>query len=591
MNPIESPWNAVLAASLRGSALILCVLAVRWLLRGRLPAQAVHLLWLLVAVRLVLPPGLIARLSDGELRFVLLHELAHVRRHDLAALWLLTAARVLHWFNPLAWLAAHLARGDAELACDETVLRHAREAEPAAYGAALLRLVQLAPWRPAAVPMAGIAERAGALRERLARIADYAPGTVRRTVFTALVVLGVGVVFGADEKPDTAPAPAPSPAPTTAAPEAAPVAAKPPGEPPAWVQGWSVARVVIPADGEIKNAFVDLLQPDGKTVTLYPGQQTKDGVLLSNVELAWSPARARVWLRSGTERAEISAAAALISKSETLKRAAVQVLIEARFIEMPEALALTLKDPAGNLLFPAAAKGSKPAPLGAVAGVFTEKQMPAFLAKLPKMKGVDLLSTPKVVTRSGQRAVIEIIREFKYPVTWKKNENKEFPWIADEFEVRNVGVTLEIEPILSMEGTLDIQLTPQVVEHLGWVDVETGKPVKSLSSATKIQEAGALTGVPQPVSSAAVDAELFKSGSRTSILQPASYGSGRIRPVFSGRKATASVSIESGNSVIFSDLPETEDTKPFKPKTPGRRLIVIITARQMNDSGVEGAPR
>ena len=55
-----------------------------------------------------------------------------LRRHDFAALWLLTAARVLHWFNPLAWLAARIARGDAELACDETVLRHAHEAEPTA---------------------------------------------------------------------------------------------------------------------------------------------------------------------------------------------------------------------------------------------------------------------------------------------------------------------------------------------------------------------------------------------------------------------------------------------------------------------------
>ena len=378
-------------------------------------------------------------------------------------------------------------------------------------------------------------------------------------------MLGAGVVFGADEKKDVAPAPAPIPAQTTASPEAAPGAEKPP----AWAKGWSVVRVVIPSDGEIKNAFVDLLQPDGKTVTLYPGQRTKDGVLLSSVGLLWSPARAQVRLRNGEETTEFFADAALISKSETLKRAAVQVLIEARFIEAPEALALALKDPAGNRLFPAAAKGGKPGSLGAIAGVLTAKQMPAFLATLTKLKGADLLSTPKVVTRSGQRAVIEIIREFKYPVAWKKDEAMGVTWLPSEFEVRNMGVTLEVEPTLSMEGTLDLQLTPQVVEHLGWVDVETGKPVKSTPADTKIQETGARTG----------------------IHQPASYGSGRIRPVFSARKGTTSVSIFSGNSVVISDIGETEDTKPFKPKTPGRRLIVIITARQMTDSGEEVAPR
>ncbi len=731
MIPLDSPWNALLAASLRGSALILCVLAVRGLLRGRLPAQAVHLLWLLVAVRLVMPaapssswsvfnlvdrapagvvaadagwevrsfvepsavvpktvvgaavtlpkqewraadvlpwvwaigvtvqaallgwsalamrrrlrrgaviedarflrlagecreqlglrrqvaflesaelagpavvvlwqprlvmpPGLIACLSDEELRFVLLHELAHVRRHDLAALWLLTAARVLHWFNPLAWLAAHVARGDAELACDETVLRHARGTVPVAYGAALLKLVQLAPWRPTAVPMAGIAERTGALKERLARIADYAPGTVRRTAFTALVVLGVGMVFGADEKKDTAPAPAPQAAEPQAAPEVAKIAEKVAGELPAWAKGWSVVKVVIPADGEIKNAFVDLLQPDGKTVTLYPGQQTKERVMLSGVGLIWSPARAQVRLRNGKETTALFADAALISKSETLKRETGQVEIEARFIEVPDSLALEFKDSAGKPIFwqGRAIKGAKPMRphLGQISHVLTEPEKQRFVNELQKTKGVDLLSAPRVTTKSGQRAVIEIIREFRYPTEWKPDEEKKGTWLPTVFETRNVGVTLEVEPTLGEGKVLDLLLTPQVVEHLGYVDVETGKPVKSSPSNPNVRGASARkSSILQPLSPAAIDSTIFERGARTNILQPLSHGSGRIRPVFSTRKVTTSISIFSGNSVVIDNIGETEETKPFKPKTPGRRLIVIITARQLTYSGEE----
>ena len=675
MNPLESPWNAVLAASLRGSALIAAVLAVRWLLRGRLrgrlPAQGWHLLWLLVAVRLllpgapsaawsvfnlarcapagaaeeagwqvrsfaepagavrveqkaavgagavlkkktwragdalpwvwaagvavqiillgcsalavrrrlagaavigdarflrlagecraqlglrrrvvflesaavagpavlglwrpqlVMPPGLSALLADGELRFVLLHELAHVRRHDLAALWLLTAARVLHWFNPLAWLAAHTARGDAELACDATVLRHARDAAPTAYGVALLRLVQLAPWRPAALPMAGIAERASALKERLARIADYAPGSVRRTVFTAFVVLGVGVVFGADEKKDAAPAPVSSG--KSALPASDGSAPKPQTEPPAWVKGWSVAKVVIPSDGEIKVAYVDLLPPDGKPITLTPGVRTKDGVMLSGVDLVWSPARAVVRLRKGSETAELFADVALISKSDTLKRAAGQVEIEGQFIEVPEAVALALKDPAGNPLFPpqALGKGTKPMPYAQVVSLLKAGDEQTYLADLKKMKGVDVLSAPRVTTKSGQRAVIEIIRELKYPTEWKKDAEKKGLWVPTAYEVRSAGVTLEVEPVIGPDAyTIDLNLVPQVVEHLGWVDVETGRPIKSMPADTKT-EPRAWMG----------------------MLRPVSYGSGRIRPVFSDRKITVTVSLLSGQSVILT---------------------------------------
>lgn len=54
--------------------------------------------------------------------YILLHELTHVRRKDHMVLQLFTAAAVLHWFNPLAWLARRLMIQDMEAACDERVL-------------------------------------------------------------------------------------------------------------------------------------------------------------------------------------------------------------------------------------------------------------------------------------------------------------------------------------------------------------------------------------------------------------------------------------------------------------------------------------
>src|SRR2546430_6670151 len=65
------------------------------------------------------------------------------------------------------------------------------------------------------------------------------------------------------------------------------------------------------------------------------------------------------------------------------------------------------------LLFPGAS-GVAPGIFG-LAGVFTDPQFQVVIRALNQKKGVDLLSAPKVTTKSGQRAVIEIIREFRYP--------------------------------------------------------------------------------------------------------------------------------------------------------------------------------
>ena len=76
--------------------------------------------------------------GEEQLRFVLRHELVHLKRRDLWFQLLLCTARAVHWFNPLVWLLARQARADMELTCDDAVLRGAEQGERRSYSETLL---------------------------------------------------------------------------------------------------------------------------------------------------------------------------------------------------------------------------------------------------------------------------------------------------------------------------------------------------------------------------------------------------------------------------------------------------------------------
>ena len=108
--------------------------------------------------------------SRARLDAVLLHELAHVARRDTATQLLADVVRALHWFNPLAWVAARRLRIEREHACDDMAL--AAGSRPSQYADELLGLVRsyglTAPTASAALAMA----RRGEVSTRLRAVLD-----------------------------------------------------------------------------------------------------------------------------------------------------------------------------------------------------------------------------------------------------------------------------------------------------------------------------------------------------------------------------------------------------------------------------------
>lgn len=122
---------------------------------------------------LLLPVGMKESLSPEELRHVFLHELAHLKRHDVFVAHFVCLVQILHWFNPLVWLAFYRMRTDRELACDALVLSTMNLDEPKKYGRTIISLLELFNQNRYLPAMVGIMEDKLQLKRRIKMIAKF----------------------------------------------------------------------------------------------------------------------------------------------------------------------------------------------------------------------------------------------------------------------------------------------------------------------------------------------------------------------------------------------------------------------------------
>lgn len=276
--------------------------------------------------------------------------------------------------------------------------------------------------------------------------------------------------------------------------------------------------------------------------------------LLANSALAQSPAAPDLVPPPAAADAKPADA---VPKPAPKPPKAPQIEIEARFFEIPAEDAKKLgllPAPAANLKGQTKA-GKSGAAVATVDAVLEPFAAAKLLQRIGESKNVNLLSAPRLSTRSGQRAVIEVIREFRYPTEFDFDKGAGI-MIPKAFETRNLGITLEVEPVAEAEGPIDLNLVPQVVRLDGYMRASDGQPVplrngRSVGADMTLQDFAAI------------------KYPRDTVLQP----------IFSTSKITTSISLWSGQTLVLGGLrkDEHEEGKP----AVSRLLYVAITARRV----------
>jgi general secretion pathway protein D len=222
-------------------------------------------------------------------------------------------------------------------------------------------------------------------------------------------------------------------------------------------------------------------------------------------------------------------------------------------------------------------KNANQSPLGGIAKfatVLTNPEVALIINALSQKGNADLLSAPRVTTRSGVNAQIQVVQEIIYPTEFEtevvtiQSENalgntseERFVTVTPgTFETREVGVILNVTPTVGPDGyTIDLTLAPEVAELIDWIQYGS-----SIGEVTY--------NIPQPV--------------------------------FASRNVTTSIVVWDGQTVVMGglireDLIKYQDKIPFLGDIPliGRlfrsegehslkkNLLIFVTARLVGPDG------
>jgi len=204
-----------------------------------------------------------------------------------------------------------------------------------------------------------------------------------------------------------------------------------------------------------------------------------------------------------------------------------------------------------------------------LSGVLTSPQFQVVMRALDQKTGVDLVSRPSVVSKSGQKASVEIVRELIYPTEFDPPQIPTnigggnniiiiingivqpppplppipvTPTTPTAFATRPVGTILEVEPLISENGKeIDLTITPQVTEFIGFVNY--GTPIRQVAVAP---DAAGILGL----------------GVNTELTPNIIY-----QPIFSSKKIVTSVKVYDGATVVLGGL-ITDQSSMINDKVP-----------------------
>lgn len=151
-----------------------------------------------ISPKILISKELVNKLSYNDKKYILMHELAHLKHKDILINWIILIQQAINWFNPIIWIAFNQMKQDMEEACDVCVLSRLNPAEQRNYDRTIINLLSVFmnyQWVPGSAGIISHKSNMEKIKRRIIMIKNYKKSSLKWTIISVLIFALIGI-FG-----------------------------------------------------------------------------------------------------------------------------------------------------------------------------------------------------------------------------------------------------------------------------------------------------------------------------------------------------------------------------------------------------------
>ncbi len=148
----------------------------------------------LIKPKILIPINIAKNIDTEDFKYIIMHELTHLKKKDLLINLITTLLSIIYWFNPIILYSFNKMRKDCEFSCDNHVISYLNEGENIQYGNVLIKVLELCGCSNRLTGTTSMVMNNSEIKRRIIMISRYKKISFKGILLGTIIIFFIGCI-------------------------------------------------------------------------------------------------------------------------------------------------------------------------------------------------------------------------------------------------------------------------------------------------------------------------------------------------------------------------------------------------------------